>query len=570
MVDINKKLVTEDFFVDWVKANGGVLYTRKFSNIKTVNLAQCKPYTLVCLTGNHYIVPYFFNNILQNFKNKIILITLETDFFKMSDSYLNNPLIYHWFTWNKQYDHPKLTCIPIGLNLDRHLPPMLTFLSNKNRSAEKSKFCAVNGSVSSHPIRKRLMELAKTKWCGFCTFIENIPYSKTYVNFSHTDPHNRIQIDVTNPKCYDILSEYKFILSPPGGGVDCHRTWEALYSGTIPIVISSSINELYDDMPVLTVKNWDVITKEFLESKYVEIQKKLQNNEYNMDKLYFDYWRDLIDKKYRESEENEILINNIGNMSFSLVKNESNIHFITYANKTFEIAKKRLLKEAEHFGEFKTITGYGPADLPKDFVEKFKNILAMPRGGGYWIWRPIILLNKLNSMQNGEFLIFLDAGSKLNPLGKQQFHEYINRLKNSNYGIMSVQMSGNNGPGNLEQEKVWTNTQIFNYLNVDINSNHANSGQYLGGILVMRKNEHLLKIINLLIKALNDDPLMFTDHYNKNQHQGFRENRHEQSVFSLLRKIHGSVVIDGDESFMPPFGNGKSLKYPFWATRSKT
>ena len=66
---------------------------------------------------------------------------------------------------------------------------------------------------------------------------------------------------------------------------------------------------------------------------------------------------------------------------------------------------------------------------------------------------------------------------------------------------------------------------------------------------------------------------MFTDHYNSNnsvQHSEFKENRHEQSLFSLLRKIHGSVVIDGDESWMQPFGKGESLKYPFWATRSKT
>jgi len=62
---------------------------------------------------------------------------------------------------------------------------------------------------------------------------------------------------------------------------------------------------------------------------------------------------------------------------------------------------------------------------------------------------------------------------------------------------------------------------------------------------------------------------MYTDHYNWNQHSGFRENRHEQSLFSLLRKIHGSVVLD-DESWMQPLGEGESLNYPFWATRSKT
>ena len=37
----------------------------------------------------------------------------------------------------------------------------------------------------------------------------------------------------------------------------------------------------------------------------------------------------------------------------------------------------------------------------------------------------------------------------------------------------------------------------------------------------------------------------------------------------FLKKIHGSVVIDGDESWIQPFGEGESLKYPFWATRTR-
>ncbi len=246
------------------------------------------------------------------------------------------------------------------------------------------------------------------------------------------------------------------------------------------------------------------------------------------------------------------------------------IHFITYGNERFAQAKKRLLKEAEDFGEFSTIKGYGPEDLPREFVQKYSQILRLPRGGGYWIWRPIILKAKLEAMKDGEFLIYLDAGCKLNKLGRERFNEYISMLDKSDYGIMSFQMSGNKGPGNLEREKTWTISQIFKYLNIELDSEDANSGQYLGGILVMKKNEHLLKIIDLLIKALEYDPLMYTDYYNRGpQHPGFRENRHEQSIFSLLRKIHGSVVIDGDESWMQPFGRGESLKYPFWATRSR-
>jgi hypothetical protein len=553
MIDLNEPLVTEDGIVNWVNSNNGVLHTRKISNIHDINLSNCPPLTLVCLTGYPLIVDTFFNKIINNFRNKIILITLESDFFPMKEEYLNHTLLHHWFTWNKQIHHEKLTCIPIGLNYDRHNNSILTFLKSKNENLQKDLFFAVNLSTSSNPERIKIIETAKTKWHYFCNHIENIPFLNTYRQKSFIE--GKIKIDVTNPLCYNILSKYKFVLSPPGAGIDCHRTWEALYCGTIPIIIESSINEIYFDLPVLIVPSWDIITKEFLETKYLEILEKINHNKYNMSKLYLKFWTNEINKKRFIQPEP---------LNFD---EKIPIHFITYGNHRFRESKNRLLKEALDFGAFKTITGYGPEFMSREFIEKFKNILSLPRGGGYWIWRPILLLQKLNEINDGEYLVYLDAGCKLNPYGKKRFYEYIDMFKNSDYGIISFPMTGKLGPGNLERENVWTNTEIFKYFNVPINGEFGNSGQYLGGILVMKKNQHLLKIINLLIKALYDDPLMYTDHYTQNQHLQFKENRHEQSLFSLLRKIHGSIVLDGDESFMVPFGGQESMKYPFWASR---
>ena len=246
------------------------------------------------------------------------------------------------------------------------------------------------------------------------------------------------------------------------------------------------------------------------------------------------------------------------------------IHFITYADDKFKAAKSRLLRQAHNFDEFKTIRGYGPKDIPRTYYEKYKHILKRPRGGGYWLWRPFILLDALEKVKDGDFLVYLDAGCTLNPLGKKRFREYISLLDNSEYGILSFQMSGNKGPGSLEMEKKWTIREIFDYFKVDTQSDIGTSGQYLGGVFIMQKNKHLKKYMKLFMEAITHDPLMCTDDYNnKNQIPEFRENRHEQSITSILRKKIGSVVIDGDESWMQPFGRGESLKYPFWATRTQ-
>jgi hypothetical protein len=53
-----------------------------------------------------------------------------------------------------------------------------------------------------------------------------------------------------------IESSY-FVVSPPGNGPDCHRTWEAMYAGAIPIVLSRAWPFHHLKLPVLIVEDWE-------------------------------------------------------------------------------------------------------------------------------------------------------------------------------------------------------------------------------------------------------------------------------------------------------------------------
>jgi mannosyltransferase OCH1-like enzyme len=52
------------------------------------------------------------------------------------------------------------------------------------------------------------------------------------------------------------LTSCTFVTSPSGNGEDCHRTWEILSAGAIPIVVNSSISNVYAGLAVLELKNW--------------------------------------------------------------------------------------------------------------------------------------------------------------------------------------------------------------------------------------------------------------------------------------------------------------------------
>lgn len=84
----------------------------------------------------------------------------------------------------------------------------------------------------------------------------------------------------------DDLSRSLFVVSPPGVGLDCHRTWEALCAGCYPIVLSSTLNPLYKDLPVVMVHSWEEVTQEFLGKKAQEFKQ----SKWNFNKIYIPYW----------------------------------------------------------------------------------------------------------------------------------------------------------------------------------------------------------------------------------------------------------------------------------------
>jgi hypothetical protein len=228
------------------------------------------------------------------------------------------------------------------------------------------------------------------------------------------------------------------------------------------------------------------------------------------------------------------------------------IHFITYGTHTFKDTINRLLTQAVKFNVFNTIKAYGPDDLPDSFKQSHQSLLSMKRGGGYWLWRAIILKQAFDIINENDILVFLDAGCSINMNGKKTFFEYIQKLNNSPYGVLSFKIN--------YTERVWTIKEIFDYYDIDINSAHALSDQYCAGCIILRKNDHSRKFLEEFVSVTLSKPELFTDIYNSGQIKSFIENRHDQSISSIIRKKIGSVVINESPDVF--------LNYiPFWATR---
>ena len=84
---------------------------------------------------------------------------------------------------------------------------------------------------------------------------------------------NGIQNIMYNERDYYIsLPQYKFVISPEGNGIDCHRHYEALMAGCIPIMeYNEEISQKYKGCPILFTKDYSEITIDYLNQYYESV-----------------------------------------------------------------------------------------------------------------------------------------------------------------------------------------------------------------------------------------------------------------------------------------------------------
>ena len=94
-----------------------------------------------------------------------------------------------------------------------------------------------------------------------------------------------------------IASEYMFIASPPGNGVDCHRTWEAMYLRSVPIVLRTVLTESFKrlGLPLLIVDSYSEAAR--LKEKDLQVIYDELSPLMNSPALWFDFWENRIRKE---------------------------------------------------------------------------------------------------------------------------------------------------------------------------------------------------------------------------------------------------------------------------------
>lgn len=227
-----------------------------------------RPHWYFCRTP---LLGYFFEEIAP--RHAFVLVTHNGDdpIDAERGRHLRSRRLRAWFSANVAIDHPKLHPIPAGIANPRwpHGDPNALRHVQCSSETKRSLFDA-SFSIDTNPEERR-----------HCV-------EQTGIAPSPRKPYRQY---------LEGLASAYFCLSPRGNGIDCHRTWEALYVRTVPVVTRSVLTDRHPGLPLLVLDDWsDFGSIDFSPALYARIWGGWDPQELSLP-AYLERMTDLLDHR---------------------------------------------------------------------------------------------------------------------------------------------------------------------------------------------------------------------------------------------------------------------------------
>jgi hypothetical protein len=223
-------------------------------------------------------LPQFLAEAMPRIRARFGLVTGDEDWaipsgFAGSQELLSDPRVLCWFSQNYDGTDQNRKLMPLPIGLDFHT------ISNGRKwghwpatpRAQEAELEALRSSAKVNAERQ-LRVHADFHFNKHKQQVWGDDRSAVQVALSENP---NVQFQTRKVARLDLWREktrYAFVVSPHGNGLDCHRTWESLVLGNIVIVKRSSLDPMYDGLPVVIVDDWREITADNLRRWHAEHQ----------------------------------------------------------------------------------------------------------------------------------------------------------------------------------------------------------------------------------------------------------------------------------------------------------
>lgn len=162
-------------------------------------------------------------------------------------------------------------------------------------------------------------------------------------------------------------------------------------------------------------------------------------------------------------------------------------------------------------------------------------------------------------------LLYCDAGCHLNPKGVERLQFYVDELNADPLGVKAFYAHC----GYTEvTEKKWMKGDVFEYFNCRDRKDVTDSQQVAATQILLRKVSSAVELVREWKRIMYEQFSLIDDTPSKSPNlPGYLENRHDQSIFSLLYKLRGGIPLPSGETDSADYT--KMDAYPIWNMRDR-
>ena len=211
-------------------------------------------------------------------------------------------------------------------------------------------------------------------------------------------------------------------------------------------------------------------------------------------------------------------------------------YIVTYANKKF-INSIDYLEQSLKTYDVKLLK-YTDADLPPSFRSSQKKHFKVTRGGGYWVWKPYIILDALSKINHNDMLLYMDSGVA----AIDDVTILFNYFNNLNQDIVLFQNHG-------LQNQSWTKRDCFILMGCD-NDHFYYKDQINAALQLYKNNINSIKFLNEYLEFCKNYDII-SDNVSKIKPNfiSFVEHRHDQSILTNLAIKYNFKVFRNPTQF---------------------
>ena len=200
---------------------------------------------------------------------------------------------------------------------------------------------------------------------------------------------------------------------------------------------------------------------------------------------------------------------------------------INYADSKYWKTQRFNSTSAVHKGGADRVISYSTKDIDSTFWNKNEKILKRKRGNGYWLWKPYFIGKALEDLEENDYLVYLDSGA----FYINNVKYLIEQMEEDCQYIMAFELPF--------KESWYTKRDIFVYMDCD-EAQYTETNQRMATMIILKKTEMSVQFVDEWLYYCQQEEII-TDahnHMGKNNYRGFIDNRHDQSIFSVLSKKH--------------------------------